>query len=89
MVAAFSSLINGGYYYQPTVVKEIVNDKGVIVDEKAPVVLNETVSASTTEFMREALYLTVNDGTAKPAQVEGYLIGGKTGTAQKFPRAAK
>lgn len=89
MVAAFSSLINGGYYYKPTVVKEIINDKGVIVDEKAPVVLNETVSATTTEFIREAMYLTVQDGTAKPAQVEGYLIGGKTGTAQKFPRAAK
>jgi stage V sporulation protein D (sporulation-specific penicillin-binding protein) len=89
MVAAFSSIINGGYYYQPTVVKEIVNDKGVVVDEKNPVVLNETVSSTTTDFMREAMYLTVQDGTAKPAQVEGYLIGGKTGTAQKFPRSSK
>jgi stage V sporulation protein D (sporulation-specific penicillin-binding protein) len=89
MVAAYSSLINGGYYYQPTLVKEIINDKKVIVDDKDPVVLNETVSATTTEFIREAMYLTVLEGTAKPAQVEGYLIGGKTGTAQKFPRDAK
>lgn len=89
MVAAFSSLVNGGTYYQPTVVKEIVNDKGVVVDEVEPVVLNETVSAKTSEFLKEALYLTVDQGTAKPAKVEGYLVGGKTGTAQKFPRAAK
>lgn len=89
MVSAFSSLINGGYYYKPTVVKEIVNDKGVIVDQKTPVVVNETVTASTAEFMREAMYLTVEQGTAKPAHVAGYLVGGKTGTAQKFPRSSK
>lgn len=89
MVAAFSSIVNGGYYYEPTVVKEIVNDKGVVVDENSPVVVNETVSTKTSEFLKEALYLTVDQGTAKPAKVEGYLVGGKTGTAQKFPRAAK
>lgn len=89
MVAAYSSLINGGHYYQPTVVKEIINDKGVVVDDKEPVVLNETVSASTTDFIREAMFLTVDQGTAKPAQVTGYLVGGKTGTAQKFPRSDK
>lgn len=89
MVAAFSSLINGGHYYQPRVVKEIINDKGVVVDSKKPVILNETVSAKTSEFLREALFLTVDQGTAKPAKVQGYLVGGKTGTAQKFPRDAK
>ncbi len=89
MLAGFSSLINGGYYYQPTIVKEIIDEHGVIVDDKDPIVLNETVSANTSEFLQEALYLTVEEGTAKPAQVTGYLVGGKTGTAQKFPRADK
>lgn len=89
MLAGFSSLINGGYYYQPTLVKEIVDEHGVTVDDKDPVVLNESVSANTSEFLQEALYLTVEEGTAKPAKVEGYLVGGKTGTAQKFPRADK
>ena len=89
MVGAFSSVINGGHYYQPHVVKEIVTDQGTTVEEKEPYPINETVSAETSEFLREALYLTVQEGTAKPAQVEGYLVGGKTGTAQKFPRSAK
>ncbi len=89
MVAAFSSLINGGYYYQPHVVKEIVNEKGATVYENNGVLLKETVSQATSEFMREAMYLTVEQGTAKPAQVEGYLVGGKTGTAQKLPRSEK
>lgn len=89
MVGAFSSVVNGGQYYQPHVVKEIVTDQGATVEEKEPYPINETVSADTSEFLREALYLTVQEGTAKPAQVEGYLVGGKTGTAQKFPRSAK
>lgn len=45
-----------------------------------------TVSADTSEFIKEAMYLTVQEGTANKAQVTGYLIGGKTGTAQKYPR---
>ena len=89
MVGAFSSVINGGQYYQPHVVKEIVTDQGTTIDDKEPTPINETVSAETSEFLRDALYLTVEEGTAKPARVEGYLVGGKTGTAQKFPRSAK
>ncbi|MBE5961503.1 MAG: penicillin-binding protein 2 [Lachnospiraceae bacterium] len=89
MVAAFSSLVNGGYYYQPHVVKEIINEKGATVFENNGVLLKETVSQATSEFIREAMYLTVEAGTAKPAQVQGYLVGGKTGTAQKLPRSAK
>ncbi len=89
VLAGFSSLINGGYYYQPTLVKEIIDEHGVTVDDKDPAILNETVSANTSEFLQEAMYLTVEEGTAKPAQVEGYLIGGKTGTAQKGKRSDK
>lgn len=89
MAAAYCSLVNGGYYYQPHVVKEIVNDNGATIEQIDPVLAKETVSASTSEFLKDALYLTVESGTATPAKVEGYLVGGKTGTAQKRPTSLK
>ena len=88
MAAAFASLINGGTYYEPHVVMAIKNAEGATIDKIEPVEIAKTVSLDTSDFIRETMYLTVTDGTAKKAQVEGYLIGGKTGTAQKQPREA-
>lgn len=85
--AAFASMVNGGVYYEPHVVKEIRNSDGVVIEKIEPRVICNTVSESTSEFLRDAFYLTVQEGTAKAAQVEGYLVGGKTGTAQKLPRS--
>lgn len=89
MVAAYSSLINGGYYYKPHVVKEVRDANGATLESYDNVLVTETVSSSTSEFIREAMLLTVDEGTAKQAQVKGYKVGGKTGTAQKLPRSAK
>ncbi|MGN0506009.1 MAG: peptidoglycan D,D-transpeptidase FtsI family protein [Lachnospiraceae bacterium] len=89
MAAAFSSLINGGTYYEPHVVKAVKNAEGATIRQIEPVVVAKTVSAETSEFIKEAMYLTVQEGTAKRAQVEGYIIGGKTGTAQKRPLSEK
>lgn len=86
MAAGFSSLINGGNYYKPRVVKEIQNDQGDVVEEKEPEVLRETVSEETSEIMRGYLKKTVESGTGTKAQIPGYSIGGKTGTAEKIPR---
>ena len=86
MAAAFSSLINGGTYYEPHVVMAIKNEDGATIKKIDPVEVVKTVSLDTSDFIRETMYLTVTDGTAKKAQVEGYVIGGKTGTAQKYPR---
>ena len=86
MAAAYSSIINGGYYYTPHVVKKIVNPYGATVYEANNTISARTVSKSTTEFMRKATYETVVSGTATPAKVKGYLVGGKTGTAQKGAR---
>ncbi len=85
--AAFSSLVNGGIYYEPHVVKEIRNADGAVIEKIEPRVVRSTVSEETSEFMRDAFYLTVQEGTATAAKVDGYLIGGKTGTAQKLPRS--
>lgn len=88
MASAFASLINGGTYYEPHVVMAIKNSAGATVEKIKPVVVTKTVSAETSAFIKEAMYLTVQEGTATKAQVPGYILGGKTGTAQKFPREA-
>lgn len=86
MVSAFSSVINGGAYYQPHVVKQIQNDKGATVRNIEETLVKETVSKKTSDTLKEYMYQTVEEGTAKGAQVPGYAIGGKTGTAEKIPR---
>jgi len=88
MASAFASLINGGTYYKPHVVMAVKNAAGATVEKINPVVITKTVSTETSKFIKEAMYLTVQEGTATKAQVEGYVLGGKTGTAQKFPREA-
>lgn len=91
MAAAYCSLINGGSYYEPHVVKQIINDQGAVVEKIEPKLVRETVSESTSNYIKEALFQTVSGvgGTAGAAIVEGYEVGGKTGTAQKQPRSAK
>lgn len=90
MAAALSSVINGGSYYEPHVVKQILNDQGAVVKKAEPKLVRETVSQATSDFVRNALFETVDneEGTGKAGRVAGYKIGGKTGTAQKLPRSA-
>lgn len=85
--SAFSSMVNGGIYYEPHVVKEICNADGVVIEKIQPREVCRTVSKETSEFLKDAFYLTVQEGTATAAKVDGYFIGGKTGTAQKLPRS--
>lgn len=89
MLSGFSSLINGGSYYQPHLVKEIQNSNGDVVKTIDPVVVKRTTSEDTSSKLRSYLKSTVEEGTAAPAQVKGYSIGGKTGTAEKRPVSAK
>lgn len=91
MIAGFSSLINGGYYYEPHLVDKITDSKGAIVENIEPRVLKQTVSASTSEKIVQYCRAVVmpeggNQRTGKTARPAGYAIGGKTGTAQTLPR---
>lgn len=89
MVSAFSSIINGGNYYQPHVVSKITDENGNTVEEIKPKLLKQTVSKETSEKLKEYLYAVVTDGTGKTAKVPGYSMGGKTGTGEKMPRQNK
>lgn len=86
MGAAFSSAINGGNYYQPHIVKRIEKDSGEVVKTFEPTLVRQTVTASTSQLLKQYMKATVDDGLAKKASVTGYSIGGKTGTAQKGKR---
>ncbi len=85
MAAAYCSLINGGTYYQPHVVKQIVSADGKIVKNIEPTVVKETVSKSTRDFLCDAMRQVLVRSSAWE-EIEGYEVGGKTGTAEKYPR---
>lgn len=86
LAAGFNSLINGGNYYEPHVVKQIRDADGNVIENKSPVLTKKTVSEETSKLIRTYMESTVKEGTAKSVQVAGYAIGGKTGTAEKYPR---
>lgn len=79
----YAAIANGGYLMQPYVVKEIKTQDGNIVETTEPKVLKQVYSKDTTTKMMSMLYDTVNNGTSKAAQATGYVIAGKTGTAEE------
>ena len=87
MASAFSSLINGGNYYRPHVVKRIESAAGEIIKKYDAELVRQTVTSSTSELLKRYLKATVDTGLAKNAKVAGYSMAGKTGTAQKLPRS--
>lgn len=87
LAAGFCSLINGGNYYEPYLVKEIRNAEGDVIDTKTPVLAKKTISQETCDILKDYMYGVVQEGSGKTAQVEGYAVGGKTGTAEKLPRS--
>ncbi len=94
MVSAFSACINGGYYYQPHVVKKVLDSGGGTVRTVEPVLLRTPISSKTSSLIRKYLYNTMygpedangNHATGRAARVAGYAMGGKTGTAEMIPR---
>lgn len=86
LASAFASLINGGHYYQPHLVKQVISNSGSVVKNNDKMLVKDTISKETSDWLKEALYQTVEEGTGKEAKIAGYTIGGKTGTAEKHPR---
>ena len=80
---AMSASINGGNLLTPYVLKKIVNELGDVVLENTPVVKRRVISENTSALMRHSLESVSALGTGRNAYVDGYRVGGKTGTAQK------
>ncbi len=91
VITGFCSLINGGYYYEPHVVSRIMTSDGATVENITPRLLKQTISQSTSDKILEYcnLVVTGEKGTGKTARPPGYMIGGKTGTAETLPRGNK
>ncbi len=90
MITGYSALVNGGYYYEPHMVKQIRTTGGAVVENKEPRILKQVVSESTSAYIREYCTAVCEPdyigNTGKNARPAGYSIGGKTGTAQTLPR---
>lgn len=85
-INALCSVINGGYYYQPHLVTKIKDANGGIVKTFSPTLLKQTISSNISADIRSYMELSVQQGTSHYSKVQGYSSGGKTGTAEKFPR---
>ncbi len=83
-ITAVSAAINGGYLYEPYIVKSINEpETNSVILENNKKLIREVISEETSEEVRMALESVVTNGTGRPAYIEGYRVGGKTGTAQK------
>ncbi len=84
LLTAACAVVNGGTLYQPYLVQSMSDDDGNVLVENKPVALKQVISEQTSALMRTMLETVVSSGGGKNASVEGYKIGGKTGTAQKY-----
>lgn len=89
LITGFSALINGGYLYEPRIMNQVTDESGRLIERSEPVIQRKVISEEVSDQMLNALRQVVDEGTGKRAKVEGYSIGGKTGTAEKKDRSVK
>ena len=84
LACATAATVNGGCYYTPRLVKRIYADDGYVLKNNERTLQNRVISESASRLLTEMLEGVVRDGSGKKANIAGYRIGGKTGTAQKY-----
>ncbi|MFZ5975479.1 MAG: stage V sporulation protein D [Bacillota bacterium] len=84
LITAVSAAVNGGKLMQPYLVSSVRDAEGNTVVENSPKVVNQVISGDTSAQVRALLESVVQHGSGKNAQIPGYRVGGKTGTAQKY-----
>ena len=83
MATAISAAVNGGYLYQPHVVKEVLDQNGNVVQSYGATLKRQVISEEVSAELRECLEAMVSANGGSTAYIEGYRIGGKSGTSQK------
>ncbi|MCR5141323.1 MAG: PASTA domain-containing protein [Ruminococcus sp.] len=89
MITAYSAVINGGYLVTPQVVNRITDSNGNIVKENSTVVKRQVISEQTSAAMRDILENVVITAPGSNSYIQGYRIGGKSGTSQKIDLGAQ
>lgn len=82
LITAVSAIANDGVLMQPRVVKQVINTDNGNITNIDPVQIRQVVSKETANKMKDLLKSVVTDGSGRYAAVEGYSVGGKTGTSE-------
>lgn len=85
---SFAAIINGGNLMQPYLVSKIIDSDSNVIQKNEPKLIRKVISQETSDFMRNALKTVLTEGTAKSGIIEGYNIGGKTGTGEQGKRGS-
>jgi stage V sporulation protein D (sporulation-specific penicillin-binding protein) len=88
LLTAFCAITNGGNLMKPQIIKEIRDVEGNVLKTIEPELVRQVISPATSEKVLSVLEMVVSVGTGKTAYIDGYRVGGKTGTAQKVKSGA-
>jgi cell division protein FtsI/penicillin-binding protein 2 len=89
LVSAFSAVVNGGELMRPYVLDKIVSNDGELILQNEPQVVRRVITPETAALLREFMLDAIRHGTGKKVDIKDILMGGKTGTAQKFDKNTK
>lgn len=87
-IVSISAVINGGYIVEPYIVSDVLDSSGNVIYHREPTITRQVISQETSDMVRRDLQATMEYGTGKNLAIDGYSIGGKTGTAEQVPRGS-